>query len=274
LKRRVQNEAFYTDRHIAQMCVSRVNALVSLETFDVIVEPSAGDGAFLCALPTAGTIGLDIAPAGPGIHQQDFLAWQPPNTANRILVIGNPPFGQRASLAMKFIRHAAQFADTIAFMLPRSFNKETFHSQIPSRFHLVDSVDIDGPFLRDSMPMHVKTVFQVWQQANTPRQILNRPRTHPDFRMTHAHLSRVSPERLDELRTTHDFVIPQVGSTFHPRNIHEVGRGSQWFIKAHFPGVQEIFARADYAFLSNMNTAHTSLSRADIVQAYSAAKIR
>jgi len=272
VKREVTHEAYFTDRNIARSCVSRLSDCIPIEEFDLIVEPSAGDGSFLAALPNLPTVALDLTPGAPGILRQDFLTWQPPGDARRILVIGNPPFGQRASLAVKFIAHAASFAHTFAFVLPRSFNKETFHSRIPSLFHLVDSVNLDGPFHRGTTHTYVKTTFQIWVRSHTPRVQTVRPRTHPDFLMRHAHLSRISPDELTQLRDTHDFVIPQVGSNFRPRDVIDVYRGSQWFIKELSPGVRAAFEAADFSFLANMNTAHTSLSRADIVQAYCAAK--
>jgi len=36
-------------------------------------------------------------------------------------VIGNPPFGYRACLALAFVNHAARFADYIVMILPMGF---------------------------------------------------------------------------------------------------------------------------------------------------------
>jgi len=272
VKRRVTDEAYYTSRDIARSCVTRLGECVALDEFDLIVEPSAGNGSFLAFLPERTTVALDITPGAPDILQRDFLTWQPPNNARRILVIGNPPFGQRAAIASRFVAHAAHFAHVIAFILPRSFNKETFQTRIPPLFHLADALNLDGPFHCGGAHAYVKTTFQIWVRADTPRMQIVRPRSHPDFAMRHAHLSRVSPEVLAQLKATHDFVIPQVGSKFHPRDVFDVHRGSQWFIKELSPGVRTTFEAADFSFLADMNTAHTSLSRADIVQAYCAAK--
>lgn len=267
VKRVVGSEAFFTAPELAQQCVEFVQRSFPIEDFDLIVEPSAGDGVFLRQLPQGRSIGIDVSPQGPDVLKADFLSWVPPREG-RILVIGNPPFGQRAALAVRFIQHAATFADVIAFVLPRSFNKETFQFRVPLQFHLIDSFQPDLPFRTASGKATIKTVFQVWERGNNPRQHVRRPTSHPDFAMVHAHLSRTSDSALAQLRGASDFTIAQVGQDFRPRDAGSVTRGSHWFVTGRVPGVREVFARADYTFLADMNTAHTSLSRADIVQAY------
>jgi hypothetical protein len=90
--------------------------------------------------------------------------------------------------------------------------------------------------------------------------------------MRHAHLSRVTPAQLAELRQRYEFAIPQVGFDFAPRNPHKLTKGSYWFIKPNVDGVFEVFANLDFSFLDGMNVAHKSLARADIIRAYMVAK--
>lgn len=81
------------------------------------------------------------------------------------MVIGNPPFGQQCSLALKFIKHASEFASTIAFVLPKSFKKESIQSKIPPKFHLLLEVDLeDASFLLEGKDYSVPCVFQVWKE--------------------------------------------------------------------------------------------------------------
>jgi len=259
---------FFTAPHLAARCVKLLDARCKMKSYDLVVEPSAGDGVFLTLLPEDRRVGIDVAPGHPEVLCGDFLAWQPPVSAGRILTIGNPPFGQRASLALAFIEHAATFSDTIAFILPRSFNKYTFMNRVPRYFHLLDSFTCDefcGPRGEDR---RVNAVFQIWQRRSRVRALLQLPDSHPDFEMQHAHLSRTSPDALDKLRREFEFTIPQVGMNFRPRPVENVSRGSHWFIKPNVPGVKERFERADYAFIDDMNTAHKSLSKRDIIAAY------
>jgi hypothetical protein len=269
-KRRVTDEAYFTSSELALKCVGAVTERFALSDFDLVLEPSAGDGVFLDLLPKANRMGLDINPRRPDTLAHDFLLWRPDKAYEKVAVIGNPPFGQRAALAIRFIEHAAQFAEVIAFILPRSFNKHTFQDRVPNHFHLVHSQDCADLFLIDGGERHVKTVFQIWQRRATPRLRPERRDEHPHFEMKHAHLSRTSAEELERLRANFCFTIPQVGSQFRPRDVNSVTRGSHWFIRPLAEGVREAFEMMDFGFLENMNVAHTSLSKADIIEAYEA----
>ena len=268
MKRTVHREQFFTDRDLARRCVAFTDGLVGLADCALIVEPSAGDGAFFDALPADRRVGLDIDPRHDDVATVDFLTWEPPTSSGRILTIGNPPFGQRAALAVAFLNAACAFSDVVAFILPRSFNKYTFQNRVPSAFHLLGSFDCSDFRGRDGSKQRVKTVFQVWEKRPHDRPPVLSAATHQDFTMCHRHLSRVSSAELAELRTSYDFTVPQVGGNFAPREAATVSKGSHWFIKAHGPGVRARFERLDFAFLDDMNTAHKSLSKRDIVAAY------
>jgi hypothetical protein len=110
-------DRFYTKDNIAKQCVEYLD----LNTFSKIVEPSAGGGAFVRALNNK-CEAYDLSVDTPWKHK-DFLTtfFEEKN----ILFIGNPPFGKQGTLAIKFINHAARFGDTVAFILPNSFAKES-----------------------------------------------------------------------------------------------------------------------------------------------------
>lgn len=56
-----------------------------------------------------------------------------------MLVIGNPPFGERSSLAKQFVRRAIELeADTVAFVLPDTFSKRTNQTCFPEEWRLVN----------------------------------------------------------------------------------------------------------------------------------------
>ncbi|MDQ1701036.1 MAG: adenine-specific DNA-methyltransferase [Frankiaceae bacterium] len=270
MKRAVEREQFFTGRELARRCVDFADRLLRFETFARFVEPSAGDGSFLDLLPADRRIGIDIDPRAPGVVAADFLTWRPPAAPGRVLTIGNPPFGQRAVLAVDFVEAACVFSDAVAFILPRSFNKYTFANRVPRDFALLGSFDCDEFRAVDGRPRTVKAVFQVWQRGTEPRPLLLPPATHPHFGMRHCHLSRATPAELDRLRGAYEFAVAQVGSDFAPRDAHAVTRGSHWFIAPAVADVRRRFERLDFAFLDGMNTAHKSLSKRDIVAAYQA----
>lgn len=272
-KRSIDKEQYFTTPALARSCVDFLHGLFPLDSFDLTVEPSAGGGAFYSLLPAATKVGIDIEPPTSMSDQliaSDFLDWNPEGATEqrKVLTVGNPPFGARGALAIKFIKHAAAFSDVIAFILPRSFNKYTFQNRIPDNFHLVGSFDCDDFQLPNGDLVTVKTVFQVWERRETKRVKVEPKNHHEDFTMRHAHLSRVSLQELKDLRDNYDFTIPQVGANFSPRDVQDVNKGSHWFISASSPQVRKVFENANFDFLADMNIAHTSLSKSDIVRAY------
>lgn len=269
-KRTVVDEQIYTAPRLAARCMERVRDRVDLASFDVIVEPCAGAGAFFDLLPADRRVGIDIDPRSPGIERADFRTWEPPSACGPILTVGNPPFGQRGALAVEFLNRACGFSEVVAFILPRSFQKYTFQDRVHPSFHLVDAMECDEFVDTDGQPVRVNAVFQIWEKRATPRLADRPPAAHPDFDMCHRHLSRTTPEDLARIRQEFAFSIPQVGSSFSPRDPQKSTRGSHWFIKPNAPGVRERFEQLDFSFLDGMNTAHRSLSKRDIVRAYQA----
>ena len=171
------NDQFYTKDGKAKHCVDRI-----LEQYPdcasaswLWIEPSAGKGAFLKALPpTISRIGLDLDPKGPSILQGDYLTWTPPS-AEKYLIFGNPPFGRQSSMAKTFIKRAATYADIIAFILPRSFKKPSMNRAFPLNFHLDYSIDLDAnSFEVNGEDYAVPCVFQIWKKQSVNR-LLEKP---------------------------------------------------------------------------------------------------
>jgi len=143
-----------------------------IEDNSIIIEPSAGNGAFIPGIQqkykTSTLICMDIKPEHESIITQDFLTFEPPNGI--IHIIGNPPFGRQASLAKKFIQKACEFATSISFILPKSFKKEFYKNAFDINFHLLSEFDIPpDSFLRDDKVVNVPCVFQVWVKRNYQR---------------------------------------------------------------------------------------------------------
>jgi len=267
LKRVVEKEQFYTSRDFANTCVQLVDRHFPLSHFGTIVEPSAGTGVFVDILSPFNVEAVDIDPKHPKVRQCDFLTWLPTFTPP-VLFVGNPPFGQRSSLAVKFVERACELGDVVAFILPRSFRKYTFINRIDPQFHLVDQIDGQDFVDRSGNAIEVKTVFQIWERRDTTRPKIDAPTSHPDFLMRHAHLSRTSESNRKLLVQKYPFAIAQAGGNFLPRESSLINRGSWWFIAPRDANVTERFHRLDFSFCDNMNVAHTSLSKSDIIRAY------
>jgi hypothetical protein len=153
------------------------NAKVLPDSNDLIIEPSAGNGAFIEPIKklTSNYSFYDLQPEHPEIIQQDYLLLKPHYSDlvfNKIHVLGNPPFGHRCSTAIKFIKKSAKFCDTISFILPRSFKKEYYKKSVPLNFHLILEVDLpSNSFLVNDKPYDVPCVFQIWERRATCRHV-------------------------------------------------------------------------------------------------------
>ena len=271
-KRTVHLEEYFTTNTLAGECVRFARQHLPWESFRRFVEPSAGDGAFARLLPEDKRLCIDLHPRSPLVTEADFLQWPPPTDHGPVLTIGNPPFGQRAALAVRFLEKSCGFSDAVAFILPRSFRKHTFLNRVHPMFHLVAQFDCDDFRTPAGRPLSVRSVFQIWVRRDTPREPVVLPATDGDFHMKHFHISRTPPGVLEAARREYDFAIAQVGTNFRPKDPADVRAGSHWFIKARHPDVRAVFERLDFSFLDGMNTTFTSLSKKDIIQAYRTAR--
>jgi len=155
---------------------------INFNNYDIAIEPGAGDGSFFNKIPI-NKIGIDLCPLSDGIIEKDFLIWYPELQMNNILVVGNPPFGKNSSLAVKFFNHSAYFADTIAFILPRTFRKKSIINRLNREFDIdVDIIlPIDSFYLPDKSPYSVPCVWQIWNRKHIMRKPLPVRTKHDDF---------------------------------------------------------------------------------------------
>lgn len=137
MKRKINLEQFFTTEENAKFCLSKIN----LDKYDNIIEPSAGSGSFSKLIKNC--IAFDIEPKNENIIKQDFLKLDTKQFENKKnLVVGNPPFGRQSSLAIKFINKSAEFADTIAFILPNSFKKESLLNKLDKHLFLINVYEL------------------------------------------------------------------------------------------------------------------------------------
>ena len=153
-------DKFYTKPEVAAALIEKTEPA----KFDVVIEPSAGSGAFSSQIPNC--IALDLEPEGEGINRQDWFLYERERTSSneRVLVIGNPPFGQQNNLAIAFINHAARLADKVAFVLPISFKKESVQNRLAPNLHLIYEEDLPpNSFTLDGDDYDVRCVYQIWE---------------------------------------------------------------------------------------------------------------
>jgi len=177
-------DKFYTNESIAKKCINTLGTKYNWDLWDLVIEPSAGNGSFLKQLPTKKCIGIDIEPEHADIIKQDFLLYKlPPTTIllNNILVIGNPPFGKVSSLAIKFFNHSAEFATVIAFIIPKTFRRVSVQNKLNLKFHLILDEDIPQSPPSFNPPMMVKCCFQIWVKKEEVRDIIKLDTFHKDW---------------------------------------------------------------------------------------------
>lgn len=165
----IDKDQFFTSEENAKYCISKTYEVLDKWNVDIskyhFIEPSAGDGSFYNLLPSDKKTGLDIEPKSNGIEKTDFLLWKP-ETSNNIC-IGNPPFGLRGHLALKFVNHAAEFSDFVCFILPQLFDsngKGSCKSRVEG-LNLIHSEIINSDFFYPNGKLvKVNCVFQIWSK--------------------------------------------------------------------------------------------------------------
>lgn len=176
-------DKFYTNPKI----VPSLLEYLDLTGYNLIIEPSAGNGSFYHHLPSDRSLGLDISPEADDIEYQDWLSYQIPESFESVLVVGNPPFGERNHLSKSFIEHAIGFnnVNTIAFILPNVFNKHTNQKIFPREWRLAKVIKLpDNSFLVDGKPYHVPCSFFIWTKISGMIDLRFKEelyKSHPDF---------------------------------------------------------------------------------------------
>lgn len=117
MSKNIELDKFYTPKETAKKCIDIFFKMVDFEDVSEVIEPSAGDGAFSLQIPDC--IAFDIEPEHKSIIKQDFLKLELPYKKGRAF-IGNPPFGDRNNLALKFFKKSIISCDYIGFVLPIS----------------------------------------------------------------------------------------------------------------------------------------------------------
>ena len=176
-------DKFYTKPNIVQLCINNIKEHLNIHKDDLIIEPSAGNGSFISGIKTLSNkySFYDIKPENNEnneinqIQKQDYLELKYSdikNVNNKIHIIGNPPFGRQSSLAIKFIKYSCLFCNTISFILPKSFKKDSLKKTFPLNFHLLFEIDLpDNSFLMNGKDSDVPCVFQIWEKKNNLREL-------------------------------------------------------------------------------------------------------
>ncbi len=168
-------DKYYTKNTVVDDCIKLIKKKITISSNDIIIEPSAGNGAFINGIKTLSNNYnfYDIKPENDDIIKMDFLTFEPND--NIYHIIGNPPFGRQASSAIKFIKKCCEFAKTISFILPKSFKKDSMQKYFSSNYHLIYQKDLESnSFLVNNIEYDVPCVFQIWEHREEERAKINK----------------------------------------------------------------------------------------------------
>lgn len=255
-------DQFFTKPAVAAQCLKALGDHMPDAADDWLwIEPSAGGGVFFDLMPYP-KIGLDIMSRRADITQTDFLGWHPGQVRRKIAVVGNPPFGKNSSLARRFFDHAATFADVVAFIVPRTFEKPLFINRLNRHMHLVHAQILDEcSFEFEGEPYAVPTVFQIWEKRAVLRPLAETIRTHRDFDFVS--------------KSAADFAFQRVGARAGLVSEEGLSKSAQshYFLKTSGPK-RTIFDRLraiDWAPIKYRTAGNPSIGKGELVAAYQAA---
>ena len=242
-------DKYYTKKIIAKECINIIKKKINIKKSDLIIEPSAGNGSFVSFIkmlsnnyrfydiePEIEIINNEII--NNEIVKQDFLELdytQIKQEYKKIHIIGNPPFGRQSSLAIKFIKKCCEFADSISFILPKSFKKDSMKKKYIKNYHLIYENDIkENSFLVNGKESNVPCVFQIWQYKNEIRdEIINvepinykfvKKNDNPDisFRRIGINAGTISKNIIDKSDQSHYFIKFINNKTINIENLKEI----------------------------------------------------
>lgn len=158
-------DKFYTKSETSNICINSLD----LNNYDLIIEPSAGNGSFSNKLKNYNLLAFDIQPENENIIKKDWFDVLIPTHYSNVLIVGNPPFGQRNKLSQNFLKHSFSFynVQTIAFVLPNVYKKYTQQNIIPKEFRIKSIIELpDKSFLLNNKEYHVPCSFFIFDKSD------------------------------------------------------------------------------------------------------------
>lgn len=168
MKEKEKFDKYYTNYYIAKMIVDKLPT----DKFYHILEPSAGDGAFIRHLNKFQYTALDLMPENENITQQDFFEYQHKITMPTITLM-NPPFGKNSGLAIKFFNKAAEFSEYIYWIAPLTFARKPLQNRLSLEFTCIHSeaLPVKSFHSSDGKLIAVKTCFQIWKKQKREKYV-------------------------------------------------------------------------------------------------------
>ncbi len=243
-------EQYYTPIDQAKKILDRVLRNNDFSHDTPFLEPAGGTGAFVRAALEKGFRNIstiDIEPKHELVMKADFLATNLDITG--AICVTNPPFGRNNSLSIPFFNKAAEYADLIAFVVPRSWRKWSVINRLDREFKLVDDWDLTIDYVdEDENASHgvgnLRTCVQVWKRTpGSTRKIIK----VNDYGI----IEKTSPENADVSFTLFGYGCGTVKTDFLRKE-----NTTQAFFKLNHPKALEALTSVDFSQFYN-HTAYT-----------------
>lgn len=265
-------DQFFTKKEIASKCLKKLKSIYNLNNFTHIIEPSAGTGSFLKLLPKNKRIAIELDKKLCNenleyIHKS-FFNYIYPKANKNVLVIGNPPFGTQNKLSVDFFNHAAKFASVIAFIVPRTWKKDSIHNRLNEKFHLVNSLDLPEDCFEGNKETNVRCCFQIWKRSPKNRIKKDKFISHKDWNFLqyiNKDMNLIPPVETDFVVLAYGSKPGQISTNLYdwrPKSVH--------FIKSNIniKTLMNRFKSLDYSCADN-SARQSSLCKSDLVRLYS-----
>jgi hypothetical protein len=237
-------DQFFTKKNLAERLYKVVEDYLKNKgiTPQRWLEPSAGGGAFFNLMPCDNRTGIDIVPQIAEVIQSDFLEYDLPY--DNYITVGNPPFGKNSSLAIKFFNKCAEKSDIIAFIVPKTFKKQSAIAKLNNSFHL-----------EYSEAYNVPCVFQIWEKNSIKRPSIKAIHKHIDFNFCNKDLAH--------------FAIQRVGANAGAvkKNFLTVSPHSHYFINGP-KEIMDIFTNIDWSSVKYNTAGNPSIAKGELINLY------
>lgn len=267
-------DQFYTNVSVSKKCFRILTKLTGKHSN--YMEPSAGSGSLYRQIYTIckEIYAYDIDPKQDYIIKRDFLKVKQKTDC----IFGNPPFGKRSLLAIKFFNHACNLSSVIAFIVPVQFRKWSVQNKLNKDMILISDTSLPpSSFLLRSKPYSVRCCFQIWIKNTYPKlkkitslRLKNPPIIfHNDFKLYQYNNTKQALKVFDNV---FDFAVPRQGYQDYSRretNKDNCEKNKQWLlVKASNKKVLNRLLKINFNRLSKNNTSIPGFGKADLINLY------
>ncbi len=279
-------DQFYTNPRTSDYIVNKISKMNLINKYSHFLEPSAGSGNFIDSLNNIlnkkyKILAYDIDPKGDAdIKKLDYLKTNVKFCNDRI-VIGNPPFGHRGKLALKFLNKSLTESNIVIMILPKTFNRYSIQKHIDKDAKLIHSEELPrDSFLINDRAYNVNCVFQIWVKTKTRKMNLRLLRALPikhDDLVTFIHNNtKQTLKYFNKKKYKWKYAIHRQGYYDYSKILtseKELVRNRQYiFINCKNSLANKIIKKIDFTKLAKSNTSIPGFSTTDLIGEYTKLK--